>query len=181
MQVSTGPIHVFSPYWSLWITMDDKTFFTLCMLGKKFSRRHFENIFHIFPRKLDKILHANCLQMTFWNIFHIFPRKLDKTLHANCLLRNLHEVSGPIFLGNIRKIQSTLIISNSKGLSKILWDIRTSTYQICRLEEKINRTTAFNKYIRNWTLAVRDMLKILWKRGAIFPLFHNILLLDFHV
>ena len=34
-------------------------------------------------------------------------------------------------------VQSTLIISNSKGLSKILRDIHTSTYQICRVQEKI--------------------------------------------
>ena len=85
-------------------------------------------------------------------------------------------------------VQSTLVISNSKGLSKILRDIRTSTYQICRLEEKINRTTAFNKCRCNWTLEVRHMLKILWKRGEIAPLeqfllFSTIfcyLLLDFH-
>ena len=43
-------------------------------------------------------------------------------------------------------IQSTLVISNSKGLFEILRDIRTSTYQICRIEEKIIRTTTFNKY-----------------------------------
>ena len=47
------------------------------------------------------------------------------------------------------KIQSTLIISNSKGLSEILRDICTSTYQICRTEEKIIRTTTFNKFICN--------------------------------
>ena len=35
------------------------------------------------------------------------------------------------------KIQSTVVISNSKGLSEILRDIRTSTYQICRIEEKL--------------------------------------------
>ena len=35
------------------------------------------------------------------------------------------------------KIQSTLVISNSKGLSEILRDIRTSTYQICRIGEKL--------------------------------------------
>ena len=35
------------------------------------------------------------------------------------------------------KIQSTLVISNSKGLSEILRDIRSSTYQVCRIEEKI--------------------------------------------
>ena len=34
-------------------------------------------------------------------------------------------------------IQSTLVISNSKGLSEILRDVRSSTYQVCRIEEKI--------------------------------------------
>ena len=33
-------------------------------------------------------------------------------------------------------IQSTLVISKSKGLSKTARDIRTSTYQICSIEEK---------------------------------------------
>ena len=66
-------------------------------------------------------------------------------------------------------LQSTLVISNSNGLNEILRDIRTSTYQICRIEEKIIRTTTFDKYIHvcTWTLAVRDILKILWKRGEI--------------
>ena len=70
-------------------------------------------------------------------------------------------------------IQSTLVISNTKRLSEILRNIRTSTYQIYRIEEKIIRTTTFNKYMCNWSLEVRD------KRA----LFHNIfyLLLDFYV
>ena len=48
--------------------------------------------------------------------------------------------------------------------------------KICRIEKKIIRTTTFNKYICNWTLEVRDILKILWKSGGIAPspLFHNI-------
>ena len=33
-------------------------------------------------------------------------------------------------------IQSTLVISKSKGPSKKLRDIRTSTYQTCSIEEK---------------------------------------------
>ena len=66
-------------------------------------------------------------------------------------------------------LQSTLVISNSKGLSEILRDIRTSTYQICRIAEKLIRLTTFNKYPCNWTLQVRDILKILWKRGEIAP------------
>ena len=64
-----------------------------------------------------------------------------------------------------KNIQSTLVISNSKGLSEILRDIRTLTYQICRIEEKVICLTTFNKYMCNWTLEVRDILKILWKRG----------------
>ena len=43
-------------------------------------------------------------------------------------------------------IQSTLFVSKSMGLSEILRGIRTSTYQICRIEEKISRTTACHLY-----------------------------------
>ena len=91
---------------------------------------------------------------------------------------------------NAMRVQSTLDISNSKGLSEILRDIRTSTNQICRIEEKILiRLTTFNKYICKWILEVRDILKILWKRGEIAPLEQFLLfstiffymLLDFHV
>ena len=45
-------------------------------------------------------------------------------------------------------IQSTIIISKSKGLSEILRDIRTSTYRICRTEEKLKRKPHFtNEYV----------------------------------
>ena len=43
-----------------------------------------------------------------------------------------------------------------------------TTYQICRIEENLIRITTFNKYMCNWTLEVRDVLKILWKRGEKF-------------
>ena len=66
-----------------------------------------------------------------------------------------------------KHIQSTLVISKSKGLSYILRDIRTSTYQICRIEGKINRTTTFHKWICNLTPEIRDILKILRKRGKL--------------
>ena len=58
-------------------------------------------------------------------------------------------------------VQSSLVISNSKGLSEILRDIRTSTYQICRIEGKLIRLTTFNKHMCNWPLEIRDILKIL--------------------
>ena len=44
---------------------------------------------------------------------------------------------------NVMKKKSTLVISKSK--SEILQDICTSTYKICKIEEKINRTTTFYK------------------------------------
>ena len=66
-------------------------------------------------------------------------------------------------------IQSTLVISNSKGLSEILRDTRSSTYQVCRIEGKKIWLTTFNKVIGNWTFEVRDILKILWKKGEIAP------------
>ena len=43
-------------------------------------------------------------------------------------------------------IQSTLAISKSKGPSELLRDIRTLTYQICRVEE-IEQPNFTNKYI----------------------------------
>ena len=45
---------------------------------------------------------------------------------------------------HIIHIQSTLVISKSEELSEILRYIHTSTYQICKTEEKINRTTTFS-------------------------------------
>ena len=81
----------------------------------------------------------------------------------------IHVIIMMIIIIIIIIIQSTLAISNSKGLSEILRDIRTSTYQICRIEVKLIRLTTFNKYMCNWTLEVRDILKIFWKRGEIAP------------
>ena len=45
-------------------------------------------------------------------------------------------ITDGIFLYWWTKIQSTLVISKSKGPSKILRDISTSTYQTCSIEEK---------------------------------------------
>ena len=38
------------------------------------------------------------------------------------------------------RVQSTLVISKSKGPSETLRDIRTSTHQICRIEENTSET-----------------------------------------
>ena len=42
-------------------------------------------------------------------------------------------------------VQSTLVISKSKGPSETLRDIRTSTYQVCRTEENTYGITKFHK------------------------------------
>ena len=57
-------------------------------------------------------------------------------------------------------IQSTLVISKSKGPSEIFRDIRTSIYQMCRTEENTNRTTKFHKWTCNLTPLVRNLC---WK------------------
>ena len=49
---------------------------------------------------------------------------------------NLPTSAVSALIGSHYEIQSTLVISNTKGLSEMLRDIRTSTYQICRIEEK---------------------------------------------
>ena len=70
-----------------------------------------------------------------------------------------------MFGAEISKIQSTLDISNSKGLFEIIRDIRTSTYQIYRIEEKIiEQPHLTNIYVIGLLKLETRILKILWKR-----------------
>ena len=55
------------------------------------------------------------------------------------------------------EVQSTLVISKSRGPSKTLRDIRTSTYQICSIEQKVIRTTKFHKRLCDLTPLVRNI------------------------
>ena len=83
------------------------------------------------------------------------------------------------YLKKIFVIQSTLVISNSKGPSTTLRDIRTLTNQICSIEENTIRTTKFHKWLCNLTPLVRNIywkycgkgekLLLLWKRGETAP------------
>ena len=63
----------------------------------------------------------------------------------------------------LNTVQSTLVLSKSKGLSEILRDIRPSTYQICRIGEKVNATARFHMRICYLTFECRNILKTLWK------------------
>ena len=86
----------------------------------------------------------------------------------------------------VLKLQSTLVSPNYNGLSKILWypyreisDLQNwgknkSNNHIRSIGGHMLLT--FHKWICNLTSEVRNILKILWKRGAISPLIHNILL-----
>ena len=156
-------------YWNYQLIVCDH--FTL-----KSHVRYNNSDYITFPRLV--LLCVLCFQ---WQPFRFlfycrqYGRCCLKKDELNSLLGDLQTVQ-IFFLGTVRicmyllfKLQSTLVISNSNGLSEILRDIRTSTYQICRIEEKIIRLTTFNKYICNWTLEVRDILKILWKTGEIAP------------
>ena len=59
---------------------------------------------------------------------------------------------------------SRFLLTKTNGLSEILPDIRTSTYQICRIEKKINRKITFYKLLCNLTPETRDLLKMLCRR-----------------
>ena len=77
------------------------------------------------------------------------------------------------------EIQSALFISKSKRLSEILRESRISTYQICRIEEKINRTIIFHKELCNLTPEVKDFIYAFqwnteisrWNRNQLFHCF----------
>ena len=78
-------------------------------------------------------------------------------------------------------LQSTLVISKSKGPSKTLRDIRTSTYQICSIEEKQFEQPNFTNYYVLWLLWLEIYIENIVEKGrncssgAISPPFHNIL------
>ena len=79
-------------------------------------------------------------------------------------------------------IQSTLVISKLKGPSETLRNIRSSTYQIFRIEENTNRQLNFtNEYVIRLLYLEIYIENIVEKgrncsRGAISPLIDNILL-----
>ena len=49
------------------------------------------------------------------------------------------------YASECKNIQSTLLISKSKGPFETLRDIRNSAYQICRTKKNAKRTTKFPK------------------------------------
>ena len=75
----------------------------------------------------------NCYSYS--ELMYQFVDILSYTLYLDVCAHNLHVTRR--LLGLHYNIQSTLVISNPKELSEILRDIRTLTYQTCRIEEKL--------------------------------------------
>ena len=74
-----------------------------------------------------------------------WPKKNGKKVamaQINSLRHKIHRLSRK---EKKKDIKLTLVISKLKGPSETLRDIRTSTYQICRMEENTNRTTNIHK------------------------------------
>ena len=64
------------------------------------------------------------------------PNMIEDTKESLCIYQTLRSELHQ-YEGNLdSQLQSTLVISKSKGPSKTVRDIRTSTYQICSIEEK---------------------------------------------
>ena len=125
-----------------------------------------DNIYGIHSKRIN-ILYVLLLKVSVK--YYCSQRGSDESSHSSW---NKHPCLSYSYIKI--QLQSTLVISKSKGLSEILRNIRSSTYQICRIEEKKNRTTTFYKWICNLTPEVRDK-KILWKRKIApedSPLFH---------
>ena len=78
----------------------------------------------------------------------LHPRLMTDSICLACLCIVTKQETCPNTYPTVdtrKVIQSTLVISNSKGPAEALQDICTSTYQMCRTEENIKRTTKFHK------------------------------------
>ena len=67
------------------------------------------------------------------------PKAYSGHLHISLVIGQV------FFFQKQPKIQSTLVISKSKGPAETLRDIHTSTYQMCRIKENTKQTTRFHK------------------------------------
>ena len=87
---------------------------------------------------------------------------------------DLHVVLNPIY--------SRLPLSRSPRDALKYFEISVLRHiRFAELGEKLIRLTTFNKYMRNWTLEVRDILKYCGKEEKFFSTIFFYLLLDFHV
>ena len=110
---------------------------------KKISEFLSEN-FEFLVLKFSIYLNRRVFIMVKENTCKDLQRLTSFPFSFNCFRRTVASFHGPyleLSFGatkmtavQLELIQSTLVISNSKGLSEILRDIRTLTYQICRIK-----------------------------------------------
>ena len=97
-----------------------------------------ESLLDAFWKSNDvKFLYADNEDWSDWLIWDFAGRTCDTegTLsHVSVALLSCENSHDALMFYSI-KIQSTLVISKSKGLYETLRDIRTSTYQICGTKE----------------------------------------------
>ena len=100
--------------------------------------------------------------------------------YADLSLRWVHTCKGTFLHVTAHKVDS-LYLSPTDSLKYFEISIpRHIRFAEFRKNKSNNYISQMNIQFDSWS---RDILKILWKRGEIapFPLFHNILMLDFHV
>ena len=102
--------------------------------------------------------------------FLIFRRQQTLTFYANCLLRKNKKISSTRHLLNLSREYSRLSLSRSSRDPLKHFEISIPRHiRFSELRKTIHRTTKFNKWICNLAPEVRDIIKILWKRGEIAP------------
>ena len=122
----------------------------------KLVRRFFRKCNDINSKKTHFVVDTSYKAITlYWAIYVLrtWYRSTEQNQFSNRMNRPTRKMNF--------KVQSTTVISNSKGLCEILRDIRTSTYQICTVEEKIYRTATFRKWICTLTSEFIDLLLLL--------------------
>ena len=103
-----------------------------------------------------------------WAIY-IYIESIEVTCRSTVvkivLIGNLRWPSSGLYL-----LYSRLSLSRTPRDSFKYFEISVPRHiRFAELRKKLIRLTTFNKYMCNWTLEVRDILKILWKRGEIAP------------
>ena len=95
-------------------------------------------------------------------------QRCDFSWHDSILLSIVTEIIKSIC--EDRKKYSRLSLSRIPRDSLKYFEISVLRHvRFAELRKKLIRLITFNKYMCNWTLEVRDILKILWKRGEIAP------------
>ena len=102
---------------------------------------------------------------------------LASYIQYRCIWRDIIKPNLRFFFFSEHHVNSRVSLSRSSRDSLKQFEISVPRHiRFAELRKKISLTASFQKWIYNLTPKFGDILKILWKRGAISPLFYNILL-----